>query len=106
DPIIQARVAAYLADAVAQFFMPRGNAIIPAIPAFSLPPPEEADIFTWSYYLTAVARDKALGHYQPLDTFVNGQKIIYDVRPLLLNNRTMVPIRAVTEALGAEVVWS
>lgn len=36
---------------------------------------------------------------------LNGNKIKFDVEPTLINNRTMVPMRAVFEALGAEVEW-
>lgn len=36
---------------------------------------------------------------------VNGVRLYPEVAPQLLNNRTMVPIRAVSEALGADVAW-
>lgn len=35
----------------------------------------------------------------------NGQKINFDVPPQTINDRTMVPIRAIFEAMGATVVW-
>jgi len=37
--------------------------------------------------------------------FVNGQKIETDVPPQIINGRTMVPVRFVSEALGADVEW-
>jgi hypothetical protein len=37
--------------------------------------------------------------------FVNGIQVFSDVPPQSINGRTMVPIRAVSEALGAEVTW-
>jgi tetratricopeptide (TPR) repeat protein len=37
---------------------------------------------------------------------VNGLQVFSDVPPQLINGRTMVPIRAVSEALGAEVTWN
>ena len=37
--------------------------------------------------------------------FVNGIQVFSDVPPQLINGRTMIPIRAVSEALGAEVTW-
>lgn len=44
-----------------------------------------------------------------VDTFVNGICIDYDkygsVKPVIENGRTLAPVRAITEALGAEVVW-
>lgn len=36
---------------------------------------------------------------------VNGKEIQLDVAPMIHKSRTMVPLRAVSEALGAEVVW-
>lgn len=42
----------------------------------------------------------------PIKLFVNGQEIKPDVPPQLINGRTMVPIRWVAEALGADVHWS
>ncbi len=44
-----------------------------------------------------------------IDTFVNGFAIDYEkydnVLPVIENGRTLAPVRAVTEALGAEVLW-
>ncbi|MFZ3172310.1 MAG: copper amine oxidase N-terminal domain-containing protein [Carboxydocellales bacterium] len=37
---------------------------------------------------------------------VDGQELIMDTTAKLINNRTMVPIRFVAEAFGAEVLWS
>ncbi|WP_051276011.1 copper amine oxidase N-terminal domain-containing protein [Desulfovirgula thermocuniculi] len=38
-----------------------------------------------------------------LKVFVRGKKQEFDVRPLLSNGRTLVPLRAISEALGARV---
>lgn len=38
--------------------------------------------------------------------YVNGVAIILDVPPKILNNRTLVPIRFVSESFGAEVGWN
>lgn len=40
-----------------------------------------------------------------ISVYVNGEKIKFDVEPVLINNRTMVPLRAIFEALGAVVTW-
>ncbi len=37
--------------------------------------------------------------------YVDGEKIGFDVQPIIINNRTMVPMRAIFEALGAMVNW-
>lgn len=36
---------------------------------------------------------------------INGEYIDFDVPPTMLQNRTMVPVRAIFEALGASVEW-
>ena len=36
---------------------------------------------------------------------LNGETIKFDVQPQIINDRTMVPLRAIFEALGAEVSW-
>lgn len=44
-----------------------------------------------------------------IDTFVNGTPVDYEkydnVKPVIENDRTVVPVRAVTESIGAEVSW-
>lgn len=37
--------------------------------------------------------------------FVNGQEIKTDVPPQIINGRTMVPVRWIAEALGADIQW-
>jgi len=37
---------------------------------------------------------------------IDGQQIAFDVQPQLINDRTMVPLRAIFEALGATVDWN
>ena len=51
--------------------------------------------------------DERITETQPdgITVVLNGIKIKFDVEPTLINNRTMVPMRAVFEALGAEVEW-
>lgn len=39
------------------------------------------------------------------EAIVNGKEITLDVAPVIMNNRTLVPIRFVSEALGYEVSW-
>jgi NPCBM/NEW2 domain/Copper amine oxidase N-terminal domain len=36
---------------------------------------------------------------------VNGQQVISDVQPFIQDGRTMVPLRVISEALGATVAW-
>jgi hypothetical protein len=40
-----------------------------------------------------------------ISVYVNGQRLNFDVPPCIINGRTMVPMRAIFEALGATVEW-
>jgi hypothetical protein len=41
-----------------------------------------------------------------LSVQINGVELETDVPPMILNNRTMVPLRAIAEALDARVEWN
>ena len=43
---------------------------------------------------------------QEISVFLDGEKIVFDVPPQTINDRTMVPMRAIFEALGATVDWN
>ena len=40
-----------------------------------------------------------------ISVYVEGQKVSFDVPPQTINDRTMVPLRAIFEAMGAEIEW-
>lgn len=40
-----------------------------------------------------------------ISVFINGNKLSFDVSPVIQNGRTLVPMRALFEALGANVHW-
>ncbi len=42
---------------------------------------------------------------QPVSVTFNGERLNFDVQPLLENGRLLVPLRAIAETLGAEVDW-
>lgn len=42
---------------------------------------------------------------QTVSVYMNNEKINFDVDPMVINGRTMVPMRAIFEKLGAEVLW-
>lgn len=42
---------------------------------------------------------------QDITVIVNGEVIQFDVAPQLVNDRTMLPARAIFEAIGAKVTW-
>lgn len=40
-----------------------------------------------------------------INIFINGNRLESDVQPFIENDRTLVPMRAIFESLGASVVW-
>lgn len=40
-----------------------------------------------------------------IDVSVNGEMLVFDVAPVIENGRTLVPLRAIFEKLGAEIAW-
>lgn len=42
----------------------------------------------------------------PISVFLDGQALTFDVSPQIINGSTMVPLRAIFEALGATVDWN
>ena len=36
---------------------------------------------------------------------VNGKEVVLDVAPFIVNGRTLVPIRFISETFGAQVNW-
>ena len=42
---------------------------------------------------------------EEIKVIVNDEPVVFDVAPTIINDRTMVPLRAIFEALGADVDW-
>jgi N-acetylmuramoyl-L-alanine amidase len=42
---------------------------------------------------------------KPIEIYINEKKIDSDVAPVMVNGRTLVPLRVISENLGAEVLW-
>lgn len=51
------------------------------------------------------AQEYTISKQPEIQISVNGQNVVADVPPMLQNDRTLVPIRAVGDALQAEVGW-
>lgn len=67
-------------------------------------------ILTLITLLFSIAQVTCTANYDDRNTneitvYVDGRKISFDTQPMLINNRTMVPMRAVFEAIGAKVDW-
>ncbi|MDD4239462.1 MAG: copper amine oxidase N-terminal domain-containing protein [Desulfotomaculaceae bacterium] len=71
------------------------------------------------YYYRAFATNATATGYGPWKGFMigeqgdndvitvnlDGQALTFDVQPIIVNDRTLVPLRAIFEALGTEVQW-
>lgn len=55
----------------------------------------------------SVTNTEAPTYSQPdgITVILNGKQLEFDVEPMLINSRTMVPMRVIFEALGANVDW-
>lgn len=49
--------------------------------------------------------DNVYASQLPIKITVNGQNLVMDVQPVVISERTFVPLRAIFEALGASVNW-
>ena len=47
----------------------------------------------------------AFGGQGDISVYVKGEEVAFDVPPQIIDGRTMVPVRAIFEAMGAEVTW-
>ncbi len=56
-------------------------------------------------YGNIIPADKESGKVTAISVVVNGKKIQSDVDPVIIDGRTLLPLRAVAEALGCGVEW-
>lgn len=59
----------------------------------------------YMYLCSAEQRTAVLADLERIELLVDGDKLNLDVPPEVKNQRTMVPVRAVGEAIGADVEW-
>ena len=69
------------------------------ISSFRLSGVEPVEIGQIDVFLDGFEAD---GH---IKVYLNGERIVFDQQPFVENGRTLVPVRAVAEAMGAEVSW-
>ena len=48
---------------------------------------------------------KKLSGDDSISAFIDGEEVGFDVPPVIRSNRTLIPVRTVTTALGAQVDW-
>lgn len=58
-------------------------------------------LVVWAFCLSAPAAQAA----PTVEIIINGQQIASDVQPVIVEGRTYVPLRVVSENLGARVTW-
>ncbi len=70
---------------------------------------KDSDVETRKEILAEIAEAKRALRDYSIGTFIKGIAVDFDkydgVKPMIENNRTLTPLRAVSEAYGAEVVW-
>ena len=60
----------------------------------------------WGYISVAGSTGPAPPSQRTIRVMLDGRPLTFDVPPQLMNGRTLVPLRAIFEALGATVDWS
>ena len=63
---------------------------------------------TCTLAVSAIAGFTALADDEPIKVFINGEELVIpegDTQPFIEDSRTLVPMRAIFEALGAKVNW-
>ncbi len=55
--------------------------------------------------LTFVMTGMAVAEETPITVLIDGEKVEFDAQPKMVNDRVMVPLRAIFERLDAEVLW-
>jgi len=60
---------------------------------------------TWEHILPTIDPIPPLPISDEISVYLNGEKLEFDVPPMIINARTMVPFRVILEALGFEVEW-
>lgn len=63
-----------------------------------------SDVANLQVYKNLGQMKKALG-FSGVGLYVNGKEPTMDVRPVIKEGRTLVPVRAISEALGADIAW-
>ena len=54
---------------------------------------------------TVLSSSAAFAEGEEITVLINNEKLVTDVAPQLVNDRTMLPLRAIFEALDAQVTW-
>ncbi len=62
----------------------------------------DATEFTYSILNDVISQ----GPENNISVTIDGEKVTFDQPPVIINDRTMVPLRAIFEALGASVEWN
>ena len=85
------------------FSVAKDSVIFEKLPDFKQIPFK--DIGRYDYEKPGVPKETTKETSDAITVLLNGEKIGFDVQPQIIKDRTMVPLRAIFEALGAEVAW-
>lgn len=67
--------------------------------------PKGESIITGEQVQTVTADAPPAAAEDEIGVYINGAKVMFDAKPEMKNDRVMVPVRKISEALGAEVDW-
>lgn len=62
-------------------------------------------LFFWGVILLFMCQNTFVLADNSINVFINSEKVSFDTEPMVVDNRTFVPMRAVCEQMGADVYW-
>jgi hypothetical protein len=87
-----------------QPFPKQSNTGLPYIVQIKFVADSTKDHYTFNYIYTWV--DGPVPASNEIQIILNGQPLVTDVSPIIVNGRTLLPLRSILEALGATVEWN
>ena len=63
-------------------------------------------LLTLALLLSVLSIPAAAAGSNEIPVYLDGQRLVFDQPPVAINNRTLVPLRAIFEGLGATVDWN
>ncbi len=67
--------------------------------------PRFLSVFLIVAILFSMTGGSAIANNQEIAVYVNGRQLELDTKPIMENDRVLVPMRSVFEALGATIIW-
>jgi hypothetical protein len=62
-------------------------------------------LFALALAVLPITTHPVLAQSEEISVFVDGKHVVFDTPPIVIRGRTLVPLRAIFEAMGADVTW-